>query len=222
MDRERLYRLRGSRNVLIVSHGRGGGTQKHITEEIRKLKVEGASVYLLTSGQAGRGTATLRHVDCGECPSFEGMYVHGADVELGKFLKKIGIGEIHIHHLIDFSVTAPSFFASLGRELGAPIYFTLHDYFSICPRINLVDLSGHYCGEPGPRGCRACLISRRSNYGAPDIGDWRKQHLDLLSSAKSIKVPSRDARDRLLRYFPGLHTVELVPHEEMSPSPDYS
>ncbi len=218
-DRARLYRLRGSRNVLIVSHSRGGGTQKHVTEEIRKLKVEGASVYLLTSGQVDRGTATLRHVDCGECPSLEGMRVEGADIEIGKFLHEIGISEIHIHNLIDFSASAPSFFASLSRELGASLYFTLHDYLSICPRINLVDLSGYYCGEPGPRSCRACLISRRSNYGAPDIEDWREQYHDLLSSAKSIKVPSRDARDRLIRYFPDLHTVELVPHEQFSPAP---
>jgi len=219
LDRARLLRLAGARNVLIVSHGRGGGSQKHVAQEIRRLKREGASVYLMTSDQGGRMTATLGHVDCAACPSFQSLRIEHAEAELTGLFREIGITELHIHHLIDFPISAPQFFGRLARHLGARMDFTVHDHFPVCPRVNLVGRSGRYCGEPGPEGCRACLISGVSGYGVPEIGAWRANYRTLLASAQSVLVPSRDTKARLLRYFPDLGNVVHQPFEEVTPAP---
>jgi len=95
--------------------------------------------------------------------------------------------------------------------------FVVHDYLALCPRINLADRSGMYCGEPEPAGCRRCLKQRRSQFGAPDIPRWRRGYEALLAMARIVRVPDRDVAARLGRHFPRLGNIVVRPHERILP-----
>lgn len=57
----------------------------------------------------------------------------------------------------------------------AKIHFLAHDYFPICPTVNLVDYAGQYCGIPNYETCEICLnkITQTCYESCKDINEWR-------------------------------------------------
>src|SRR5690606_3522955 len=104
---------------------------------------------------------------------------------------------------------------TLLERSNRPWQVTVHDYLAICPRINLADEDGMYCGEPDASGCRKCLRVRRSDFGLPDIAEWRNSHERLLAGAKHVLAPNEDVQERFARYFPNV-LVEVRPHEKLA------
>jgi glycosyltransferase involved in cell wall biosynthesis len=134
--------------------------------------------------------------------------------ELVQALQTLPITTIHVHGTVDFDATAPAQLVALARGIGAALELDIHDYQVICPRINLADESGRYCGEPSERHCDTCLQTQGNRYGERSIRAWRSAHEGLLRAAQSIWVPDADVRERLHRYFPEI-SVEVLPHEDL-------
>ncbi|MEE4239549.1 MAG: hypothetical protein V2I51_22755, partial [Anderseniella sp.] len=132
-------------------------------------------------------------------------------------LRELGISRIHSHGLVDFSPDAADRISVLARSLGVPLWVDVHDYKIICPRINLIDCSGRYCGEPAEEArCDACLATQGNEFGVRSIREWRLMHHRVLREAERIMVPDQDVADRLARYYPDLdYTVS--PHEDIDP-----
>ena len=59
----------------------------------------------------------------------------------------------HIHHLTCLSTEIPK----LLRSRDVPVLFTLHDYWLMCHRGQLLDTNYRLCAGPEPAGCRSCL-----------------------------------------------------------------
>ncbi len=57
---------------------------------------------------------------------------------LVKDLKKLKVDKFHIHHTLQFDESI----WSLPEELNVGYDVTLHDYYFICPRVNLIDETG--------------------------------------------------------------------------------
>jgi glycosyltransferase involved in cell wall biosynthesis len=218
IDVERLRRphVRGRRKVLIVTHSLGGGTRQHVEEEIVRLTAGGAGVVLMSGGAAGPDSVRLSHPEVADLPSLEAVPLGGRG--LVELLGTLGVTEIRLHHLADFGRDAARRFTWLIDALGLPFEFTVHDYLAVCPRINVTDRSGMYCGEPDEAGCRRCLMRRRSGFGAPDIRRWRRDYAALLAMARVVRVPDRDVAARLRRYFPRLGNIVVRPHERLRPA----
>ena len=211
LDLARLRALRGHRNVLVVMHSLGGGTEQHVSEEIERLTREGATAFVLTQGTGGKGTVRLRHAGAAAMPTLDAMELRGEG--LWAILATLDLTEATIHHLIDFDEDAPTLFHQRLAAMKVPYCFTMHDYFAVCPRINMADLGGMYCGEPDVAGCRSCLLRRGSSAGRPDIVEWRTRYQKFMNAAQLVRVPDRDVANRLHGHFPELSNVRVVPHE---------
>jgi glycosyltransferase involved in cell wall biosynthesis len=129
-------------------------------------------------------------------------------------LRSMSLSRVHIHHLlgVDMDVRA------LIHKLNVPFDFTVHDYYGICPQINLLPWRHSlYCGEPDIAGCNGC-IAHRSSHGARDIVTWRAEQAWLFKEAARVFCPSVDVLTRLERHglaanaiFASHETVEAAP-----------
>jgi glycosyltransferase involved in cell wall biosynthesis len=55
-------------------------------------------------------------------------------------------------------------------EAGIPTVVTLHDYWFICPRVNLIRADGSLCAEPVEAArCAWCLLETKRRFREPDI-----------------------------------------------------
>jgi glycosyltransferase involved in cell wall biosynthesis len=140
----------------------------------------------------------------------------GGREAIAKMLMTIGPVHAHVHHAIGL----PEALFDLLEAQGLTYDWTIHDYYTICPRINLIGADGRYCGEPDQAGCQACLASLGDASGravTESIVAWRQRSERRLAGARRIFAPSTDVCRRIERYFPGL-SVLLRPHAEVLPS----
>jgi GT2 family glycosyltransferase/glycosyltransferase involved in cell wall biosynthesis len=203
-----LFRRSNQPVILMLTHDLGGGVRRHIMELIERTSSQ-ANCLLLAS--TARGAAL-------SVPALPGHpeLALPADraSDLAMVIKSAGVTRAHIHHRMNMDVDV----RALLHRLGVPFDVTVHDYFAICPQVNLMPwLQGAYCGEPDIAGCNAC-IADRSSYGSRDIVSWRRSNAWQFIEAERVICPSEDVRQRLARH--GLNRQALVvPHEPVQSSP---
>lgn len=212
IDMARLLRMRREKNVLLVSHGRGGGTERYLQESAGQLLQHGHGVFVMRPLHNEPMKVTIGHQAIRELPNIPALSLRDAD-SLKWLLRELGIDQAHIHSLVDYSAEAPLALRNLLRSMGIGFKVHIHDYEVVCPRINLVDDDGCYCGEPGESGCHRCLAGIGSDFAVQDIAAWRRQHESLLMAADKVIVPDQDVADRLSGYFTKLK-CEVKAHDD--------
>ena len=192
-------------SVILITHGRLGGVKRHVAQRCATIAASGMRPIVISPARDPGGRQRCRLADdSGEdfpnlCFSTEA----GLD-ELAAFLREDRPVRIELHHFIGHDPAL----LGLGRALDVPYDVVVHDYAWICPRINLVGVGKHYCGEPDRDSCEACY----TDLGSSIEEDIRPSHLRLrsqsvLAGARRVIVPSQDAARRLASYFPDLTSI---------------
>lgn len=209
LDEARLQRMAKDANVLLVNHDLGGGTERFLLEEAHRIRRKGLGVFL------ARPHAGLTFIEeDGQAPAMSNvpaLPLHDPTA-VREIVARLRIRTVQVHHVLGFEIEAVDTLAVLAQQQVFHLQVFVHDYLAVCPRVNLVDASERYCGEPGPSGCEDCLRRNGSRYGAVSIGPWRQRFAKLFAAASEVVVPDADVADRLRKYFPDLRVV-VRPHE---------
>ena len=192
--------------ILMISHDFGGGVRRHIDSLVQRYRGT-ARVLLLQA--TDRGAALSLPAPPGRQPNPPVLTLPAQRLDdLVTVLRSTNLSRIHIHHLLrmDLDIRA------LIHRLALPFDVTVHDYFAICPQVNLLRWpQGIYCGEPGPADCNAC-IAEKSSHGARDIISWRRDWAWQFIEADRVICPSADVKARLDRHGIGARAI-VAPHE---------
>jgi GT2 family glycosyltransferase/glycosyltransferase involved in cell wall biosynthesis len=200
-----LFRRSGLPTILMLAHDLGGGVHRHIGELVARTAGK-ANCLLLVS--AARGAVLSVPALAGH-PELALPAERVADLVL--VLQSARVARAHIHHLMSMDLDV----RSLLHRLNMPFDVTVHDYFAICPQVNLLPwLQDAYCGEPEAALCNACIADRPS-HGARDIASWRRGNAWQFIEADRVICPSEDARKRLARYGFAARAI-VVPHEPVA------
>ncbi len=203
-----IFRRSGLPVILLVCHALGGGVRRHIDRLVERLSGR-AHFLLLAATERGVALSVPAIPDHAEL-----VLPEERDDDLMQVLRLANVSRVHIHHLAGVGLDI----RALVQRLDVTFDVTLHDYFAICPQVNLLPWSAAtYCGEPGPATCNAC-IAQRSSHGAREILSWRREKSWQFMEADRVLCPSADARDRLARFGLGARAM-VVPHEPVAPDP---
>ncbi len=201
--------------VLKVFHTWGGGADKHVRDMAKWLDEEGVAVFTLKPVVNNPEYCEIGGVGDKDSLFLPNLRFHYTEVaELADALRGLQVAHIHIHHLVGYSNEFYKALPSVAKNLGISFDVSVHDYFSFCPRIFLLNESGKYCGEPEVETCNSCVRKNGSPADVTNVGAWRAMHAAFLSKARRIFVPDRDVETRLKRYFPALEFT-VKPHPEM-------
>lgn len=199
----------GGNAILMVSHAQGGGTNRHVVELSAHLEREGTPVFLLEPTSATHASLTRSGALVLPNLTFDLTQNFG---ELVDILRLIPVRHIHIHHLLGFH----PIIRDLPRALQLRYDVTVHDYFTICPRVHLVDDRGSYCEVPDAKTCTKCIQRNGGETGFEvDVDRWRTENGTLLSEARRVYVPSHDVQLRLGKFVPEV-VWKVRPHPEES------
>lgn len=69
-----------------------------------------------------------------------------------RFYETVKPDILHLHTLMGLPEDALAFF----KDKGVRIVYTSHDYFGICPKVNLINSEGELCEGPAPERCAVC------------------------------------------------------------------
>lgn len=108
-------------------------------------------------------------------------------------------------HVRSFIATGPEI-VELVKELGLPLVCSLHDFYTVCPTIQLIDEHEHYCAGHCTPGRGPCPTSKRWVGAQPDLKDdyvhrWRSRMREQLSGADAFVTTSHAAKAVLIDHF---------------------
>ncbi|TAE33374.1 MAG: glycosyltransferase [Alphaproteobacteria bacterium] len=204
--------------IMMVNHTLGGGTERHMREMIASCAGDAIPCIILTRDPDDEDVLMLHVEGVQPTPnlSFRMSHDHAAMLDV---LRRLNIRHMHVHHLIHFPSRIMEYLRSLSHDLGIAYDMTLHDYFPICPRVNLIDDSGYYCGEPAVTTCEQCVRSHYSFVGNHSVWEWRFRYAEFLGQARRVFVPSEDMHQRMMQHMPHLNYAVRVHAERFDDVP---
>lgn len=214
----------GKRNIFYLLHSdfregaenNIGGTQmhvKHLKDELKyKNNIFVAAMdghYLQVTAYVGESEYVYRFF-VGERNRFFRFHDRRIAELFGKLLVAFNIDLVHIHHVLTTSLDI--FYEA--EKLNIPIVFTAHDFFTICPNINLRNHAGRICYESDDAACKECLKDCAQIYNQDSyIQLWRKKFHGVLDLCDAIVAPSQSTKDIVGRYYPDLNEkIQVIQH----------
>ena len=200
-----LFRQATEPTILVITHALGGGTERHVRD--LQAAVGHRANFLRLEPLAGGMTLSAP----GLCGHPEATFTADQLDELVSLLQSCGVDRVHIHHWLGYEFPLER----LLRRLSLPFDFTVHDFYSICPKFTLTPTPrSPHCGQPDNATCDTC-IAAASQSAEGNIADWRKRHAWMLLEAERAICPSIDTRNRIARQLPQAQ-LTIVPHEPVT------
>ncbi|WP_395026756.1 methyltransferase domain-containing protein [Comamonas odontotermitis] len=193
--------------ILMVLHNAGGGTLRHVHELAHSLREQAVSLALTPLED---NYIRLQWLDAAEGYDEE-FHWPTRSQEVVALLRELGVRHVHFHHLMGLNLEI----MRLPELLGVRYDFTAHDYYAICPQINLMmpTHNARYAAL-GVAQCPQCSGEHPAPTGEY-IDAWRMRHRLFLNQARYVLAPTRDAAERMLQYFPDA-PVRYVTHHDIA------
>jgi GT2 family glycosyltransferase/2-polyprenyl-3-methyl-5-hydroxy-6-metoxy-1,4-benzoquinol methylase/glycosyltransferase involved in cell wall biosynthesis len=218
--------------LLVLLHASfdepGGGTEHHVRELVQTLALPRV-VVAVPSGDAIHVTEVCDgRLDGAVCYRFplarpvERFMVERADVDatLQTIVRLFDVAAAHVHHLLFWPIRA---WRTL-RALGLPFAVSVHDFFPVCPSLNLIDVATERLCCAAPEGPPAdpgvCLQHLCDKLGiAPPadprafVSEHRAELGACLAAAQAVVLPSESARARVTAVHAlDARRLRVIPH----------
>lgn len=210
------------RTALLFDHAGGGGAAVFRAKEMARLQAAGQAVLLVRPATRpvlgmpdGALDIELRHGDT----AFRFPANDLAD--LAALTGALPLSEVLVNSLVGYRFPAEvmGFIRGLRAERGVPLRLLHHDYFPICPSLNLIDAGDCFCGVPDIERCRTCLpgnphARRPAEDGAAfDMAGHRRLWQGFFDLADRHVFFSRSALATMRRAFALRdERVRIIPH----------
>jgi glycosyltransferase involved in cell wall biosynthesis len=109
------------------------------------------------------------------------------------FLEKVQPDIIHVHTLMGIH---KEFFLA-AKELNIKIIYTSHDYFGICPKVNLIDYNGEICND-FDEGAK-CTVCNQNAYSFPLIYFMQSRIYRTLKESYFIKILRQSKKEKIMK-----------------------
>ena len=176
----------GRIGIVLVMHSWGGGTERHVFEMAKALQCPTVSVCIMKFCRDPKTVVELSHFGENVSDRVRSYSIPDEISKIPEDLSALGMTHMHIHHVVGGGHSVSDCLRWIATEAKLQYDITIHDYYLICPRINLVDQRGIYCGEPSVQQCEKCVAANGSWLGQFSVGLWREQSARLLHGARKI------------------------------------
>lgn len=203
--------------ILAFSHNWGGGADMYLIKERARLLNEGKELIQVKYDQGSHTFLVEFFYD----RYYERFNVEGDITNVFSILPK-AIDEIWINVLVSFPDLYGTLekISELAEKNGAFVLYLLHDFFAICPTINLLTENGVYCQVPEQAICQKCLernprfhdlhcVERKLG-----ISIWRQNWSRFFENCDEIRTFSESSRRILRKAYPDIpeDKVTMRPH----------
>jgi GT2 family glycosyltransferase len=193
----------GGQSVLLITHARDGGVQRHVADRAAALRAEGLRPILFwpVASRSGEGRdCVLGNGVEGGTPNMRFSLPGELDL-LSGILEADNPVRAEVHHMIGHDHRLLDLF----EHLNIPYEIIVHDYSWFCPRINLVGANARYCGEPDIAACEACVADAgpKNDETTSPRALRQRSHAEM-AEASAVIVASSDVAIRIKRHFPSV------------------
>ena len=195
--------LANKQNILFVIHDWSnigenvGGTTLHCMDLISSLRHEYNIHVLAPEGNLYKVHSYFKEDE--EVLNFKrihnnigitNLYDKEYGILISKILDGLNIDIIHIHHMKDhyFDII------DIAKEKGIKTIYTIHDFYCLCPSINMLYNMEECCLDSKQKNCKECL---KNKFGINNdvIGLWQSRWNEFLSKVDLILTPSKSTKE---------------------------
>ncbi len=130
-------------------------------------------------------------------------------------LLKYAFELVHIRHLAWHGIDLPQ----ICSTLGLPVVFSLHDYYTVCPNVKLLDENRVFCGGACTATEGECSVELWQQRDFPHLKNafvhrWRDNFTASFAYCDAFVTTSPGARDIICTAFPDLADADfrVIPH----------
>lgn len=198
--------------ILAFDHNLGGGASKYLMSKKDQHIREGNDFVILRYDFIKNSYAISYYYKQDKLK----LYVKKQE-DLMEVIKYLCIDEMWINEL----VTYPKLYELLdeirifSQKNHLPVKMLIHDFFVVCPTINLLDHTDHYCEIPDCKTCDYCLtrVNSLQSLDYESMEKWRQEWRKFLEICREIVVFSDDSRDIMERAFGKFTNIVVCPHQ---------
>lgn len=201
-----------AKSVLFFDHAIGGGATSYLNLQKQKFLNDGCCV------------SVIRYLIKEDKYHF---YFYNGDLELEysfrEFADIMEIGawlhfdEIYINELVMYPELweTQRLILELKEQQNAGLIMLVHDFFAVCPTINLMGAGYQYCGMPEAEECERCYQQKAYDreYGCGNRQIWLENWGAFLSKCEEVRTFSQDTLRRMKEAFSDELSFTLVPHQ---------
>ena len=207
----------GLSNVLILIHNwetKTGGTTLHVRDLIQSLNdkynffvlsihpdFDNYVLYSVINGEEHKIilNKVFRYSDYA-------FYNSNYKKLLETIIDDFNISTIHVHHMQNhyFDVV------SVAEEKKIKKIITLHDFYSLCPTINMLECGGKFCIGKDDKNCSKCLLKLRGLKNNI-VTNWQSNFHEFLKKFDKIITPSEDAKQYISKFYNDLN-IQVIEH----------
>ena len=211
-------KLHNRKNILVLIHdwndaeNNVGGTTLHVYDLIKNMRkmynfhvlAPSNGIYKLTS-YFENDVKILNFEGVDNCNLF-GFYNKKYREMVESIIKGFRIDTIHIHHMIGhfFDII------DVAKENNVYSSITLHDFYCLCPSINMLYKMEKYCPNLKEKNCGECLVYKtgiRNNI----IDNWHDKWKEFLSQFNKIIVPSQNTKKEINKTYKDIK-IDVIEH----------
>ena len=208
--------LRKKKNVLLLIHewdNTTGGTTIHVKDIMSSLVDEmnfhvlfpAAEGYILESHFGDDVIRTVMPFKIQQTSRYS-RYNRIYGEMMDYIVRAYSIDSVHIHHILGHYFDV----ADVAQKYAINSIITLHDFYSLCPSVNMRYCNEKYCGNINNKDCEKCLVSsgRASNNIIPE---WQFDWNNFLKKFNTVIVPSQDTKSRIQEVYPDVE-ITVIEH----------
>ena len=134
---------------------------------------------------------------------------------VGDLLVRYGIELVHIRHIAWHSISL----ARLAKRLDIPTILSFHDFYTICPTVNLLDENLTFCGGECTATDGKCPVPIWSEYRLANlkhhfIKTWQFNMAKMFESVDAFVTTAPSAKAMMTKIYPQLERAnfKVIPH----------
>ena len=197
--------------TLVLNHSLGGGATSYIEQKEQAILRQGeACCTIKCNYDVGRIEVVYKYKD--SVVKFKAFKLF----EIEELIKRIAPKKILINQFVSFSYLYElmQLVINYKEENGAELTLLGHDFYFVCPTVNLLNESDEYCGIPSLEKCEQCLKNSNEikylDYGT--IGKWRTEWQKFIEACDNVIVFSNNSKEILEKTYGVQKHVQVIPH----------
>lgn len=119
-----------------------------------------------------------------------------------------GIDIVHIHHLMNNHTFD---WIDVIKEYNLYSIVSIHDYYCLCPNINMMYNLQENCFYLKNKNCLECL-NNRLGLSNDIVSSWREEWQRVLENVDLVIAPSTSVKKHILDFYPNIKKIEVIEH----------
>lgn len=199
----------GNEAILYFDHNLGGGASAYLDKEIARL-ASCKRPTVIVRYDAGHNFYLFYYYYKQQQFSFRFIQFE----QLNTLIQLTGVAQIFINELVSYPGLSKLLktISKWKQQYGATLHMLCHDYYFICPTVNLMNDKTAYCGVQEGECCNRCIRNRGlKSFGT--IEDWRHSWGSFLANCDEVRAFSQDTATHIKKAYPDLQNITVVPHK---------